>query len=100
MTGFQVRNTLRKFLKEYIETYYICAIYPYFAGPSLPHTIHHTAMATSPNGRGVILFGGFTGMTDVAEDTIRELHYYSTDWTILPQKLKHPREDLTVIPFP
>ena len=29
-----------------------------FAGPSLPYKLYNSAMATSPDGGGVILFGG------------------------------------------
>ena len=74
----------------------------FIAGPSLPYKLEESAMTTSvsPNGIGVILFGGMNRDTDMSEDTILELHYDSSNWTTHPQKLKHRREGLTVIPFP
>merc|ERR1719510_1171156 len=60
-------------------------------GPSLPYKLHNSAMATSPDGGGVILFGGFnTERRYYKEDTILELRYGSDKWTTLPQKLKQP----------
>ena len=68
-----------------------------FAGPSLPYSLSRSAMATSPDGGGVILFGGYNG--DDREDTILELRYGSNQWIELPQKLKQPRNEHVVIPF-
>ena len=44
-----------------------------FAGPSLPYELGLSAMATSPSGGGVILFGGYNGDKKAKEDTILEL---------------------------
>ena len=54
-----------------------------FAGPPLPYKLYNSAMATSPDGGGVILFGGFN----------------KDKWTILPQKLEQPRTKHVVIPI-
>ena len=59
-------------------------------------------MATSPDGGGVILFGGLN--TDEYREntsgiTILELRYDSDKWTTLPQKLKQPRQGHVVIPI-
>ena len=72
-----------------------------FAGPSLPYRLTDSAMATSPDGGGVILFGGFNADNDkwASEDTILELRYDSDKWTTLPQKLKQPRQEHVVIPI-
>ena len=56
-------------------------------------------MATSPDGGGVILFGGYNGDKDANEDTILELRYGSDKWNTLPQKLKQPRREHVVIPI-
>ena len=81
-----------------------------FAGPELPYRLADSAMATSPDGRGVILFGG-TYDKHSSEDTLLELRYgtdiatllelrYGADkWTILPQNLKQPRGQHVVIPI-
>ena len=70
-----------------------------FAGPPLPYKIAYSAMATSPDGGGVILFGGRNGDKGAYEDTILELRYGSDKWTTLPQKLKQPRAYHVVIPI-
>ena len=70
-----------------------------FTGPTLPYRLHSSAIATSPDGRGVILFGGWNGDKNAREDTILELRYGSDKWTTLPQKLKQPRNQHVVIPI-
>ena len=71
-----------------------------FAGPSLPYK-SSSAMATSPDGGGVILFGGRNEDKRASfEDTLLELRFGADNWTILPQKLKQPRQDHVVIPIP
>ena len=70
-----------------------------FAGPPLPYKLWYSAMATSPDGGGVILFGGYNRDKRAYEDTILELRYDSDKWTTLPQKLKQPREAHVVIPI-
>ena len=71
-----------------------------FAGPPLPYKLEYSAMATSPDGGGVILFGGWNDDKSANEDTILELRYDSDKWTKLPQKLKQPRWGHVVIPIP
>ena len=71
-----------------------------FAGPSLPYKLSWSAMATSPDGGGVILFGGYNGNNGDREDKILELRFGANEWTILPQKLNPPRKDHVVIPIP
>ena len=73
-----------------------------FAGPPLPYKLWDSAMVTSPDGGGVILFGGSRGwIADkfVREYTIHELGYDADEWIELPQKLKQPRSRHVVIPF-
>ena len=76
-------------------------------GPKLPYPIRGTAMASSPDGNGVILFGGnnspYTQYTASAPlDTILELRSngqgWASSWTTLTTKLKHRREYHVVIP--
>ena len=77
-------------------------------GPDLPYPIRGTAMASSPDGNGVILFGGnnwpysqlhFTASSPL--DTILELRSngqgWASSWTTLTTKLKHSREYHVVI---
>ena len=71
-----------------------------FTGPELPYKLSNSAMVTSPDGRSVILFGGWNGDTNFNVDTILELRFGADNWTILPQKLKQPRQDHVVIPIP
>ena len=70
-----------------------------FAGPSLPYKLASSAMVTSPDGGGVILFGGWNIDKYVFEDTLLELRYDSDKWTTLPQKLNQPRKSHVVIPI-
>ena len=69
------------------------------AGPSLPIRLGFSAMATSTDGGGVILFGGWNDDKSAKEDTLLELRFGADNWTILPQKLKQPRRDHVVIPI-
>ena len=71
-----------------------------FVGPSLPYKLYSSAMATSPDGGGVILFGGWNDDKGTKEDTLLELRFGADNWTILPQKLKRPRNLHLVIPIP
>ena len=70
------------------------------AGPSLPIRLGFSAMATSPDGEGVILFGGWNANIKAEEDTLLKLDYGSNKWTPLTQKLKLPRVSHVVIPIP
>ena len=69
-----------------------------FAGPSL--LVHWSAMATSPDGEGVILFGGYNYDKDETVDSLLELRYDSEQWTELSKKMKQPRSSHVVIPIP
>ena len=74
-------------------------------GPDLPYDIAGGAMASSPDGNGVILFGGYK-MTAWSRskplESILELKSdgvgWGSSWTTLTTKLKHPREYHVVIP--
>ena len=70
-----------------------------FAGPPLPYELYNSAMATSPDGGGVILFGGWNNDKSDREDTVLELRYDADEWKILG-KLKQPRKKHVVIPIP
>ena len=71
-----------------------------FAGPELPYKLKHSVMATSPDGGGVILFGGLNANKGAREDALLKLLYDGDEWIILPQKLKQPRNAHVVIPIP
>ena len=67
----------------------------------MPYKLQKSAMATSPDGRGVILFGGKNEDKGGArEDTLLELRFGGDKWTPLPQKLNQPRSGHVVIPIP
>ena len=70
-----------------------------FAGPELPYRLLYSAMATSPDGGGVILFGGYNSDKNEEEDTILELRFDADEWTELPQKLNQTRYGHVVIPI-
>ena len=59
-------------------------------GPSLPYALWYSAMAESPDGRGVLLFGGDSTENDY-EKRILELRVGADAWNILDVSLKNGR---------
>ena len=71
-------------------------------GPSLPYGLLYSAIAKSPDGRSVFLFGGAKSNIDVVfENRILELHAgaYSWNWSILNFTLKNRRKNHVIIPL-
>ena len=67
-------------------------------GPNLPFPyLKDSVMAESPDGEGVLIFGGQTGNMP---DKIMELRAGTNSWVILMKKLKNPQFQHTVIPIP
>ena len=66
-------------------------------GPTLPHKLEYSAMAESPDGRGVLLFGGWDGLS--LKDRILELRAGANSWNILNITLKNTRAFHVVIPL-
>ena len=64
----------------------------------MPYILYDSAMAESPDGRGVLLFGGHSDET-YYEDRILELHAGANSWNILNTTLKNGRCKHVVIPF-
>ena len=68
----------------------------------MPYDIYGGAMASSPDGNGVLLFGGYTYSTSDNLDSILELKSdgqgWVGSWTILTTKLQYPRYYHVVIP--
>ena len=58
------------------------------AGPALPYGLSHSAMAESPDGRGVLLFGGHS-YENHYEKRILELRAGADSWNILNVSLEH-----------
>ena len=63
-------------------------------------------MAKSPDGRGVLLFGGTSSTSSIYENIIFELrtganssNFLEWNWNILDINLKHKRRYHTVIPL-
>ena len=56
------------------------------------------ALITSPDGKGVILVGGFNAKTRQSSNELLEFRQ-STGWTILSQKLKYARQFPVVLPI-
>ena len=66
-------------------------------GPALPfNSLIDSAMAESPDGDGVLIFGGQNG--DIP-DKIIELRAGTNSWVTLNQTLKNPNFQHTVIPI-
>ena len=70
-------------------------------GPELPYGIYYSAMAPSPDGNGVILFGGISS-SGYQIDSILELKAdgqgWVGSWTTLTTKLQYARNRHIVIP--
>ena len=69
-------------------------------GPSLPYGLYDSAMAESPDGRGVILFGGDgTENYYEYENRILELRAGADSWNVLNVSLQNGRKFHVVIPL-
>ena len=70
-------------------------------GPELPYGLYGSAMATTPDGNGVILVGGRSPQTYYL-DSILELKAdgqgWVGAWTTLSTKLQYARRDHIIIP--
>ena len=65
-------------------------------GPSLPYGLQDSAMAESPDGRGVILFGGKNDES-YYEKRLLELRADANSWNILEITLENARKNHLVI---
>ena len=78
-------------------------------GPSLPYVLMYGAMTKSPDGRGVLIFGGVTNENYMEvhetnwspcwEDRILELRAGASSWNILNMTLENGRHAHVVIPL-
>ena len=66
-------------------------------GPYLPYGLMYSAMAESPDGSGVLLFGGYT--ENGREKRILELRSRADSWNILNVTLENSRSYHAVIPL-
>ena len=57
-------------------------------------------MTVYPDGKGVLLFGGYNPDDETQKDIILELLSGSNSWTILNVTLHEARKSHTVIPIP
>ena len=77
-----------------------CRNFSFFCitGPSLPYGLDSSAMAASPDGKGVILFGGWSDENDY-ENRILELRAGADSWNILDITIQNGRYGHVVIPL-
>ena len=69
-------------------------IFPFcITGPSLPYGVDYSVMAESPDGKGVILFGGDSHDNPSGENRILELRAGTDSWNILDVSLEHGRSE-------
>ena len=76
----------------------IILLFCIITGPSLPYNLFLSAMAESPDGRGVLLFGGSSTEND-PEKRILELRAGADSWSILNLTLENARRWHVVIPL-
>ena len=71
-----------------------------FTGPELPYPILGGAMASSPDGNGVILFGGYRvgGYIDSILELRSDGQGWASSWITHRAKLKYPRQFPVLIP--
>ena len=81
--------------KEIMHNFFLC-----ITGPSLPYLLYDSAMAESPDGKGVLIFGGYNQDEKIMENRILELRAGADSWTILNVTLQKGRSRHTVIPIP
>ena len=67
-------------------------------GPELPYGIAYSAMATSPDGNGVILVGGYSSYRDSILELKADGQGWVGAWTTLSTKLQYARFWHVVIP--
>ena len=78
----------------------IILLFCIITGPSLPYNLFLSAMAESPDGRGVLLFGGSSCCTENGvEKRILELRAGADSWNILNVTLENTRSYHVVIPL-
>ena len=65
-------------------------------GSALPYSLDISAMAESPDGRGVLLFGGYSDEYSY-EDRILELRAGANSWNILDITLENGRNGHVVM---
>ena len=65
----------------------------------MPYRLVQSAMAQSPDGGGVLIFGGINYSDYVIEKSILEMRAGANSWTILDIKLKYGRKSHVVIPL-
>ena len=68
-------------------------------GPPLPYGLKYSAMAESPDGRGVILFGGYSNENGIG-NRLLELQAGADSWNTLDVSLENERFSHVVIPLP
>ena len=68
-----------------------------FTGPELPYGIWRSAMATSPDGNGVILVGGYNNLDSILELKADGQGWVGA-WTTLSTKLQYPRYGHIIFP--
>ena len=75
-----------------------CSSFSKIKGPVLPYRLQYSFMAETPDGRGVLLFGGQTNK-NFYEDRILELCAGDSSWNILNITLENGRREHVVIPL-
>ena len=74
-------------------------LFLFITGPTLPYALYVSAMAESPDGRGVLLFGGDSD-ENYYEDRILEMRAGANSWNILDVTLENDgRYGHVVIPL-
>ena len=69
----------------------------------MPYSLSNSAMAESPDGKGVLIFGGERILDNgdrIPEDKILELRAGANSWNPLDITLEDARKQHAVIPFP
>ena len=81
-----------------MEKHNLMILFFCITGPSLPYGLYESAMAESSDGKGVLLFGGYS-TENGSEKRILELRAGADSWNILDVSLENARHFHVVIPL-
>ena len=91
------KSKSKKHTSQYVvHLYNTIFFFACITGPSLPYALFYSAMAETPDERGVIVFGGWSDENDY-EKRILELNAGANSWNVLDVTLKLGRKRHVVI---
>ena len=94
MVSYKISDNLALLIRSINKIFY------HFIATPAPFKFDRSPMITSPDGKKVILVGGYNANADKVSNNLIEYAPDSKKWTILGQKLKYGRYGSVAILFP